>query len=465
MSELLYDEGNAESIVEYAQRLENKTISEVNFEQHSYAGKNQNFPKTKSEQNKMNKGGFGNFLEEAYFGKKNDNKSQPDFPLAKLELKVSPLKTLSNYEVKVKERLVLNHFTFMDLDKEVFDSSHFKEKNENILLVFYFFDKKRAYGDLRIQLSDIWNCLKEDEFQIRQDWQVIVEKVHEGKAHEISEGDTLYLGACTKGATAESSMQSQPHSDIKARGRAFCFKLGYINHIYQILLQRKEHRHELEKRLLSPNEKFEDKVLSAYKPFMKKSAEEICMILGRKYNLNDKSRYANIAREIIGLNKSESNLYEFNAADIQFKTIRVEPNGKSKESMSFKQIDFCELADEEWEESYFYSAITSKFVIILFKRDSSDSEYYLDKVFLWQVPKEDYKEFEKVWTDTRDKIRQGDYNHFIKISDNPVSHVRPHAKNASDTMITPQGSLEKKKCFWINQKYIQERILNPVYGQ
>ena len=142
MSRLLYDETSISSIKEYAQRLENKTIDSVNFAQHSYAGRNQDILENQEERNKNNKGGFGNFLEVAYFGKKNDNKSQPDFLLAGLELKVSPLKTLSNYDVKVKERLVLNHFTFTDLDKEFFETSHFKEKNENILIVFYFYDKE-----------------------------------------------------------------------------------------------------------------------------------------------------------------------------------------------------------------------------------------------------------------------------------------------------------------------------------
>lgn len=463
MGMLLYDDTNIASIVKYAQQLENKTVDSVNYEQHSYGGMHQDVPNVRTMQNKNNKGGFGNFLEEAYFGKKNDNKSRPDFPAAKLELKASPLKMLSNCEIKVKERLVLNHFTFCDIDKENFDTSHFKEKNENLLIVFYHYDNNIPYGDLKIHLADIWSCLKEDEFQIRQDWETIIAKIHAGKAHEISEGDTLYLGACTKGATAESSMQTQPHSEIKARGRAFCFKLGYINHIFQILSQRKMHRTELERRILAPNEIFENKIQSLYAPYIGKFAEEICRMLGRNYNPKDKSRYANIARSIIGLNKSETNLYEFNAADIQFKTIRVEPDGKSKESMSFKHIDFCEIVSEDWEESYFYSAITSKFVLILFKRDFSDSEYYLDRILFWQVPVEDYPEFEKVWTDTRDKIRCGDYEHFIKIRDNPVSHVRPHAKNASDVIITPQNTYEKKKCFWINQEYIQKKILDTIY--
>lgn len=462
MSSLLYDEKNIDSIIDYSQKLENRSIDQTNYEQNSFKGVSCKNIKQITEQ-KNNKGGFGQYLETIYFGKEADNKSQPDFPLAKLELKASPLKTLSNYEVKVKERLVLNHFTFEDLDKEVFENSHFKYKNENILLVFYHYNKNQPYGEMLIQLSDLWQCLKEDEFQIRSDWQTIVDKIHAGKAHEISEGDTLYLGACTKGASKDKNWQTQPHSDIKAQGRAFCFKLGYINHIYQILLQRKMHRKTLETRILSKNESLIEKVISIFSPYFGKTAEEICIMRNEVYNTSDKIRYANIARRIIGLNKNCSNLYEFNAADIQFKTIRVEPNGKCKEAISFKNVDFCEIVDEEWEDSYFYNAITSKFIFALFKRDSEQKEYYLDRVISWQVPKEDYRYFQEVWADTKEKVKNGDYQHFIKISDNPVSHIRPKAKNNKDLMKTPQHTYEPKKCFWINQRYIQEKVLNPIY--
>lgn len=37
---------------------------------------------------------------------------------------------------------------------------------------------------------------------IQSDWEKIVNKVKIGEAHNLSEGDTLYLGACTKGSTA-----------------------------------------------------------------------------------------------------------------------------------------------------------------------------------------------------------------------------------------------------------------------
>lgn len=40
----------------------------------------------------------------------------------------------------------------------------------------------------------------EDLKQIEEDWNLIIKKIRDGKAHEISEADTMYLGACTKGS-------------------------------------------------------------------------------------------------------------------------------------------------------------------------------------------------------------------------------------------------------------------------
>lgn len=462
-TEKIYDDSDLNSIIHYAQRLENKTIDDVNFEQKTYGAVLENSSDSKIEF--KGKGSFGNYLETAYFGKMPDSKSQADFPKANLELKASPLKVLSNYEIKVKERLVLNHFTFNDLDKEIFDTSHFKKKNQNILIVFYFYEKNKNPGKLQISLANLWQCIKEDEFQIRQDWQTIVDKIHEGKAHEISEGDTLYLGACTKGATKETSMQRQPNSEILAPGRAFCFKLRYINHIYQILLQRREHKSEKETRLLCENENFERKINSLYAPYLKLSVNQIYEMRKKNYNPKNKSRYAQIARNIIGLNEKETNLYEFNASGVQLKSIRVEPNGKMKESLSFKNIDFCEIVDEDWEESYFYNAVTSKFIFVIFKRDLPESEYFLDRIVFWQIPKSDYDTIKSVWIETREKIKHGDYENFVGIKENRIAHVRPHAKDSRDVMLTPQGTFEKKKSFWLNQRYIQENVLDLIYGK
>ena len=70
----------------------------------------------------------------------------------------------------------------------------------------------------------------------------------------------------------------------------------------------------------------------------------------------------------------------------------------------------------------------------------------------------DISEAESVWQKTIDCINEGRYEDLPKISESAVAHVRPHGKNSQDTIITPQGTMEMKKCFWLNAKYIQKTL-------
>ena len=51
-----------------------------------------------------------------------------------------------------------------------------------------------------------------------------------------------------------------------------------------------------------------------------------------------------------------------------------------------------------------------------------------------------------------------EYDDLVKISDDMIIHVRPHARDANDTYPTPHWWKATKKCFWFNQKYIKEQI-------
>ena len=47
-----------------------------------------------------------------------------------------------------------------------------------------------------------------------------------------------------------------------------------------------------------------------------------------------------------------------------------------------------------------------------------------------------------------------------KLKESHVAHVRPHGKDSTDTIATPQKTQEMKRCFWLNAKYIQQAIEN-----
>ncbi|NLK14470.1 MAG: DNA mismatch repair protein [Spirochaetales bacterium] len=414
------------------------------------------------------KGSFGQYLEEVFFGITNNSESKPDFIDAGLELKTAPLKELKNGELAVKERIVLGIINFDSIIEETFEKSHFLEKNLHILLVFYVYDKLAALENIQVNLVDIWNCVEQDETQIKKDWETIVGKIRRGKAHEISEGDTLYLGACTKGATRATSQVPQPFSDILAHRRAFSFKIQYVRYIYQSLMEKRQASVKRKKiadtiRITQNRTESIDQIIKeAFCRHKGKDAFTICKDLGLPYNPKAKHFYAQIVKRILGADANQR-LYEFEAAGIQIKTVRIEVNGKNKESMSFKHMRYTEIVEQDWEDSDFYVDLTSKFLFIVFRRNPQNEGYFLDDVIFWNMPAEDLEEARKVWIDTQQKIQAGNYNSFVKIKDDRIVHVRPHARNAADKIITPQKTMELKRSFWLNRDYILNIVENKSY--
>ena len=214
----MFDLTDVNSIVEFAEKLKNKSLREAcgaAIENHGYKGK----------------GNFGQLLEKFYFGYEPNSKAEADFVEVGMELKSSPLKKLKNGEYRAKERLVLNIINYVEVHKGTFENSSFSKKNAHLLLVFYLYIKEEQLLDYTIKLVGDWEYPAQDLLIIKKDWEIINRKIKEGKAHELSEGDTFYLGACTKGATAEKSFRQQPFNTVKAKQRAYSLKQGYVNHI------------------------------------------------------------------------------------------------------------------------------------------------------------------------------------------------------------------------------------------
>lgn len=452
-----------EELLEYARKLEGTTVRDAR-ESMNKEFKDE-LPAYKAY---SGKGGFGQYIEEQFFGKTNDNISKADFKEIGVELKASPLKKLQDGTIKVKERLVFGMINYNTVVNECFETAHVFDKCKFILLVFYMYDLSKAWGDMVINLVDIWETLAHDYDQIKADWNYIVDKIKAGKAHELSEADTIILGACTKGETKESSMCIQPFSPEKARKRAFCFKTQYIRKIYNILSDDKKKRRVL--RLNNSDTWIPLETLIAEKTaqFLGMSGKEIALKLNVTFNPKDKAMYSKISRYMLGLYKKDDVFQEFESGNIQIKTIRVEADGKVKENMSFKNIYYKDIVSEEWEESIFYEELTSKFVFMVFKAKDDAENYYFEKGFLWSISEKELEEAEKVWIDARDKIRKNDFSHFMKSTSNPVAHVRPKGNKDSYYMETALGTLEKKKCFWLNRHFIEkivsEKLQSPEYN-
>ncbi len=221
----LYDENDMKSILQYAKKLEGMTLREV-LPEGTIA--------RMSIGNSGNKGRFGHKIEKYYFEYDINSDVKADFPCG-LELKATPLKVLKNGTLSPKERLVCNIINYENIIAESWEMSSFLDKNSDILMIRYIDPMDKSIDQLDYKIVDvrIHNIFDNKDIarQFEEDWNFIVDKVKRGEAHLLSESDTKYLGACTKGATAASSLRSQPNCSIPAQQRAFSFKTKYMRHL------------------------------------------------------------------------------------------------------------------------------------------------------------------------------------------------------------------------------------------
>lgn len=461
---LPYNPNEKNSIIEYAKKLKGKSLRKV-------------CDINSIRNDRKGKGHFGQILEEFYFFYKPNSDSEPDFPIAKLELKSSPLKKLKNDEYRSKERLVLNMINYVNVVNQNFENSDFIKKNASILLIFYLHQADFDILDYLIKIVDEWSFPSTDLEIIKNDWLTINKKIQEGKAHELSEGDTFYLGACTKGANAL-SVRKQPFSEIPAKKRAYSFKQGYVNHIIaSIANESKETYGKLIPNVqVAKKQTIEEIVISKFKPFYGKTEQEILKILKIKINTKAKSFHANLTKAILGISLDKE-IEEFEKAEIIVKTVRLKENDLPKEDISFPNFKYTEIVNQVWEDSDFKNILEHKFLFVFFQFESE--KLVLKKVKFWNMPYLDLIEVEKVWAKTKQIVAKGEIVKEIKTNKNgdkvrftnfpgkkfsSISHVRPHATNALDAFelpkkdkITKQNEYTKH-CFWLNNTYVKNEI-------
>ena len=99
---------------------------------------------------------------------------------------------------------------------------------------------------------------------------------------------------------------------------------------------------------------------------------------------------------------------EFSKANIKFKTVRIEKNGKIKQHMSLETFKYTEIIKETWEESKLRNTfLEQKYLFVVFRYDENDV-LRLDKIKLWNMPLSvlDTK-LKETWEETVRVINEG----------------------------------------------------------
>ncbi len=414
------------------------------------------------------KGLLGELVEEFVFGLDVNNRAEADFNIAGVELKTNPLKEHTIKTYVSKERLVFSMINYDNIIHESWETSSFLNKNKVILLMFYLWLKEQDILDYEFKFVYLLDLLhdisEEDIYQIQKDWEYIVAKIKRGEAHLLSEGDTYYLGACTKAANSR-VVRDQPMTRTPAKPRAFSFKQQYLNFLIQKELLGKDVSNESIFKTRRRLTTIEDIVKEKFTPFIGKTDIEIKKIVKWDIKKEPKHWKRLLVNRMLGVKSNK--IEELEKANITLKAITLESTGTLKESLSFPAFDYKDLVTQVWydeedeEMSEFHAQLeTKRFLFAVFQKQKDNKKIIFKKFVFWNFPMKDMPEAEEVWNKTIDCINDGRYEDLPKISDNEIIHVRPHGKDSNDTAETPQGTQEMKKSFWINSKYIQKALEN-----
>ncbi len=433
MESLSYNPESIDSILTYAEGLIGYSLGDL-YRNHAEVA------------NLRNRGDLGGMVQKLFFGLSADSRSEPDFARVGLELKTTGVRWGRNGGFVAKERLVLAMIDYEKIVDEEWETSTLLKKCRLMLLLAYLYEGDKSIFDRKFVLRPMLLDLASEPFgELRADWEAIKQRVLDGRAHELSEGDTFILGACRKGSGgASEKLRAQPFSNVGAKSRAFSFHQNFVTQILDTYGREGEVPRAVTGIRNLPHQ--------AFGKFLGRSLLAISSEFDYpKESRNQKGYYRFLAEKI--LVAGGYSLEDLRNLGIEMKTIRLMRSGSPRESMSFPGFTFMSIIEEEWEQSSFFEKLERKFLLVVFA-ENADGVENLHKVSYWNMPHPDRIEAERVWRETKANVSI-DATNLPKSSDSPVAHVRPKGRDGNDKILTPQGTMHLRQCFWLNRNYIK----------
>lgn len=476
-----YDETSIQSIYKYARMLEGKVISDV-------VG-------SENIGNNKDKGMVGNALQEYYFKIPRNSSSEPDFCEAALELKCFGYWS-DGERGRADQRLALTDINFMEFAAEIaFEDSHLYQKCHNMLWIAYLMKLNQARIDSEIKhvrLYEFNKVVSSDMRQIKKDYDIITKKIREGKASELSEGDTEYLGAARTG-NKESNKQMAPFGDV-ALPRRFVFKQSYMSYLvreyiipqreFEVKISRKTEKYCIK---IPSGKTFEDYLETIDKKYVGKTAKGIAKLKKIReikgiINFDKKNAFSELGYAMLGI-KSNKDIY-LKKTNTVVKAVRIKKNGIAAESSPFPNFRIMDVMEQEWPESDMFAYLSEqRFLLQIFVQQDEDY-IYTGHAMLKFTPEELERLVRPTWEEFKSRISEGlkfklelNANHEPIITNNingkiagQIGLIKLHVRDiAYDISLQHISGTTKEEREYINEHSINGRFLRkseniPKYG-
>lgn len=383
----------------------------------------------------------GDVIEQSVFGYNRDSDQECDIEIdglltelkttgvrvPKNELKNARGKTGDAYNtfLRAKEGISITGVTFEPSIQTDFSTSHFWEKSERLLIVFYeykSYDVVTASGYAKFPIVDYcYNSFSEEEkAKLRNDWEIVrdhLQKVYTECLDADSRNErlvgfthvlrpNLLLIELVPGFKKKSSGSYQ-----KPRYR---LKKTFVDYIVRGHFDKSRAKSEIAlSESFSSFAQLDKRCHELSMRFCGKTLPQLKEMLGIDFDSKDIA--AKCVIRMFGTDcKRLNQISDFSKAGIIAKTITITPNGGRTEDMKLKLIDFEEWADREadFEESdvYGYFCEHSFLCPIFCEHDSQDKSKTTFEGFKRFAFDEDFieKEVRRTWDDSRRLIHHNE---------------------------------------------------------
>lgn len=462
----------------------------------------------------------GDVIEQSVFGYNRDSDQECDIEIDGLltELKTTgvrvPKNELKNARGKIgdayntflraKEGISITGVTFEPSIQTDFSTSHFWEKSERLLIVFYeykSYDVVTASGYAKFPIVDYcYNSFSEEEkAKLRNDWEIVrdhLQKVYTECLDADSRNErlvgfthilrpNLLLIELVPGFKKKSSGSYQ-----KPRYR---LKKTFVDYIVRGHFDKSRAKSEIVlSESFSSFAQLDKRCHELSMRFCGKTLPQLKEMLGIDFDSKDVA--AKCVIRMFGTDcKRLNQISDFSKAGIIAKTITITPNGGRTEDMKLKLIDFEEWADRDadFEESdvYGYFCEHSFLCPIFCEHDSQDKSKTTFEGFKRFAFDEDFieKEVRRTWNDSRRLIHHNELEWEYrydkdgnKVVNRSGSYVgAPNFPKSSEYLVFLRGGADdsneksRTECvngirmlpqfFWLKGSYIAKKLQEISY--